>query len=369
MSKRREEIHDVIIIGDDVGAATAALFTAESGTRVLLIETPRSEFSEPKLDWIGPRGVEFCRRAGVSAKKIGATEFKECRLHSWDLRRNSLIKEKEYAGWIVPRAALFTELAEMAAKKGAQRDARTIPLSIMLADARVIIRCKTGAEIVGRILLIAGAADNPVVPLTNLIPAGHTREVAESLFVEYESPDRTNSLDIVIGATRAGRIATIIRCEGRVCMRLITRGGEEPIEKQFAELRSQALECGLLPAGASDQVVYGRSPGGAALDMDTHAGKRTLLFGAAGGFVSAFSHEELYPAMHSGQLAAETAVAALKAELTQDRLGEYGATWRSVLADYLRMPNTDLSLLVPLVFNNEQMAKRVARAFLLGQPF
>jgi hypothetical protein len=33
------------------------------------------------------------------------------------------------------------------------------------------------------------------------------------------------------------------------------------------------------------------------------------------------------------------------------------------------MPNTDLGLLMPMVFNNPQMSRRMARAFLLGQGF
>ena len=110
-------------------------------------------------------------------------------------------------------------------------------------------------------------------------------------------------------------------------------------------------------------------PGGAALDMDTHVGKRCLLIGDAGGFAAAFSNETVYPAMRSGWIAAETALRALHAPVLQDELASFSVAWRTDMADYLRMPNTDLSLLVPLVFNNEQMSRRVARAFLLGQPF
>ena len=113
----------------------------------------------------------------------------------------------------------------------------------------------------------------------------------------------------------------------------------------------------------------GLCPSGVALDMDTHVGKRCLLIGDAGGFVAAFSNEGIYPAMRSGWIAADTALRALRAPVLQDELASFGVAWRGELADYLRMPNTDLSLLVPLVFNNEQMSRRVARAFLLGQTF
>ena len=110
-------------------------------------------------------------------------------------------------------------------------------------------------------------------------------------------------------------------------------------------------------------------PAGVALDLDSHVGKRCVLADAAGGFIAAFSNEALYPAMRSGWLAVETIAEALKTDVPQDALLSFSATWRAELADYLRLPNTDLALLMPLVFNNAQMTARVARAFLLGSSF
>lgn len=103
--------------------------------------------------------------------------------------------------------------------------------------------------------------------------------------------------------------------------------------------------------------------------METHVGKRCVLIGEAGGFVSAFSNEAIYPCMSSGWTAADAAVRALQAPVLQDELLSFSSAWRAELADYLRLPNTDLALLMPLVFNNPQMSARVARAFLLGQGF
>jgi hypothetical protein len=37
------------------------------------------------------------------------------------------------------------------------------------------------------------------------------------------------------------------------------------------------------------------------------------------------------------------------------------------MAEYLRPPNADLHFLLPLVFSNEQMAKRLAAAFWRGE--
>lgn len=369
MGKKRDDIYDVIVVGRDVAAAVAAWRAANLKANALLLEIGDPPRPDITLDWLGPRGVALCKECGVQAKRADAAEFKEFRLRSWDLRRDSLIKDKTLAGWIVRRDALTAELVRHASKEGVKTTSANVPSGVTLADDRVILRFADREEISGRFLLAAGAPTCPVATMANLIPAGRTRDVADGLFVEYETDAPAAALEAAIGASRSGQIAVVLRHQQRVGLRLIARDCDEPIERQFETFRAQALECGLLPPGAPPQPQRRPSPGGAALDMDTHVGKRTLLLGAAGGFFSAFSHEELFPSMRSGWLAAEVAVKALTEPLPQDALGCYSAVWRQELADYLRMPNTDLSLLAPLVFNNEQMSKRVARAFLLGQPF
>jgi flavin-dependent dehydrogenase len=205
--------------------------------------------------------------------------------------------------------------------------------------------------------------------MANLFPAARMRDVPRCLFVEYETKQRETRLDVAVGANRAGQLATIARLGKTVSLAITTRAAEDPIEQQFRAFCAAALQAGLLPEGVPDEPQERLSPGGIALDMDTHVGKRCLLIGEAGGFVAAFSNERIYPAMRSGWIAADAALQALAAPVVQDELASFGVAWRQELADYLRMPNTDLSLLVPLVFNNEQMSRRVARAFLLGQAF
>jgi flavin-dependent dehydrogenase len=173
---------------------------------------------------------------------------------------------------------------------------------------------------------------------------------------------------VAIGATREAKLATIVRDGRQARVSLVTRDSRTAPQDQFRELWLAAQHAGALPAAASAPQARD-TPTGVALDLDSHVGKRCLLIGDAGGFVCAFSHEGIYPAMKSGCVAVEVAAAALPAPLIQDELGGFEAAWRGALADYLRMPNTDLSLLMPLVFNNEQMSRRVARAFVLGQQF
>jgi flavin-dependent dehydrogenase len=102
-----------------------------------------------------------------------------------------------------------------------------------------------------------------------------------------------------------------------------------------------------------------------ALSGETVA-NRTLLIGPAGGFYSACG-EELYPSCWSAVAAAQVLGKALSAPHVQDALQSYRQQWGNTLGDYLRGPQQNLSLLLPLVYRNAVMAGRVGDAILLGE--
>jgi hypothetical protein len=187
------------------------------------------------------------------------------------------------------------------------------------------------------------------------------------MFTQYETSKSAARLDVAIGASRAGRIATVSQLGQVVSVLAVAHAEQAALRDEFNTFCLEGAKSGLLPPGGPGQPTPLLCPSGIALDMDTHVGKRCLLIGDAGGFIAAFSGEGIHPAMRSGWIAAQTALRALAAPVLQDELATFGAAWRGEMADYLRMPNTDLGLLMPLVFNNDQMARRVAQAFLLGQ--
>ena len=102
-----------------------------------------------------------------------------------------------------------------------------------------------------------------------------------------------------------------------------------------------------------------------ALSGETVA-NRTLLIGPAGGFYSACG-EELYPSCWSAVAAAQVLGKALSAPHVQDALQSYRQQWGNTLGNYLRGPQQNLSLLLPLVYRNAVMAGRVGDAILLGE--
>lgn len=106
-------------------------------------------------------------------------------------------------------------------------------------------------------------------------------------------------------------------------------------------------------------------PVAGALSAETVA-NRTLLIGPAGGFYSTCG-EDVYPACWSAVAAAAVVGRALRANHVQDALQAYRAEWGSTLGDYLRGPQQNLTLLLPLIYKNAVMAARVAEAILFGE--
>jgi len=369
MAKALRKLYDLVVVGGGPAGAAAALRAAQQQASVLIIEKEEAPHATPSAAWLGPAGVSLCKECGLSVRKASAREFKGVHLHSWDLRRTTFVDDPELRGWLVDRASFDVALLKQAT--GARVDALhgAVVQNLILAEDRVVLELSDGREVSGRVMLIAEGVASSAAGMANLPSAGQMREVPRCLFIQYEAKEKETRLDVAVGASRAGQLATIVRLGKAVSLAITTRAAEVSLEEQFRTFCGPALEAGLLPEGVPDEPRLRLSPGGIALDMDTHVGKRCLLIGEAGGFVAAFSNEGIYPAMRSGWIGADTALRALQAPVLQDELTSFGVAWRQELADYLRMPNTDLSLLVPLVFNNEQMSRRVARAFLLGQAF
>ncbi len=140
------------------------------------------------------------------------------------------------------------------------------------------------------------------------------------------------------------------------------------IDRLLGELRFlNALPAGLgEPTGPAHTWAL---PLAAALDIESHVAKRSLAVGLAGGFVAALSGQWLYPSARVAALAGSVAAKALPADQPQDVLAGFSARWRGELSDFLRSPNTRLSFLLPLVFSNQQIADRFARAYLFGENF
>ncbi len=364
---------DLIVTGGEPAAGVAAIRARQLGLSVLLLDGPAVAEEPADAGWISAPGSDLCRQCGLEPADFGASEFAGLSLHSGDLTRRVRVEADGVGGCLLMVERLRTALLHRAAAQGAQRR-DSAAARVSLADGHVQIELADGGRrATGGVLIIADGPGSPVAELARMPAAGRDHTVPH--WVHGESPLRKgdrggDALSIVLGFQHGSNLAMLTRLDGRLHVGLLVRGGDGSPAEQFARFVAEADRTGILPVKPKGPPQSRPSPAGLALDMHSHVGKRTLLAGEAGGFVAAFNNDGLYPAMRSGWLAAEAAERALKSEFPQDELGSFETAWRTELADYLRMPSTDLSLLMPLVFNeNLQMSQRVARAFLLGEKF
>ena len=192
--------------------------------------------------------------------------------------------------------------------------------------------------------------------------------------VEAEMPKakapKTPHVSVVLGLDGASSFGLVCVSKKRVSVDVNWIGQPEATVGALVNLCKAGVAHDVLPADLTELAVKAkphRSPASAALDMDSHVRKHTLLIGDAGGFVSAVSNEGIYPAMWSARIAADVLDTALASKHSQDELMAFDSAWRVKMADYLRSPHTDVRFLLPLVFSNQPMADRMAAAFFFGE--
>ena len=360
--------YDVVIVGGGAAGTAAAIAAARNGLSSLVVEAGDRPRPSPCAGWLGPAAVGLCRQCGADLAAAGG-KFAGLRLHPWEFKTSVEVEDPDLVGWVVDPTALSGALLDAARAAGADVMESTCVTQLELGEEHARVQLSTDETAAGKILVVAGGVAaveaglvRPSVPL-------QTGPTGACVHAELDTPDAGRGLDVVIGGGRALRVAAIVRGGDRTRVSLLTRDRETPPIAQFDALLAGARAAGLLPQSADATPTEVPALAGAALEIEAHTGKRCLIVGDAGGFVTAFSNEGLYPALRSGWLAAETARRALSAPVPQDELATFSTVWRAELADYLRMPNTDLGLLMPMVFNNAEMSRRVGRAFLLGEGF
>lgn len=367
MSRSASKLCDVLIIGASPAACVAAIRARSLGCVVGLVETVVAGGSAGGLAWMNPEGIKFSEKCGLKMVSPIAEPFKGLSLYSSNLRRHTRLDGNELSGVLVDLKAFHRALLATAVESELLHVRGPI-CELSCGEAGVRAKLAGDVEVSARIVLIDDGVYSPAAAMIRLSGAAQVPRMAMCLSATMKISATPPTLSVALGAGHGANIGVLARSGRTLHIALLLREPTSAAASQFEQFRSAAAEAGLIPGKERGAPAVIPSPAGIALDMDSHVGKRALLIGDAGGFVAAFNHDNLYPAMRSGWLAAETAHRALGAKLLQDELVGFENAWRTELADYLRMPNTDLSLLMPLVFNDSlQMSQRVARAFLLGE--
>ena len=415
-----DELSDVVVVGAGPAGAAAAILLARSGHRVVLLERERVPGRVASAGWLSARAVPLLTQMGVTVEPLLDCPFHDVTFYNADLSKQSTPAFKEAPGFLIDRTAFATALVETASGCGVTVTRGRAVVNVILRETSAVVRLDDGADVEGRLLILAAGTESDLVARVGI---SLDREYKAVWCAQADAPKRRNvktskrrnaetskrlrragprnveastredpgvddstsqsfahrrrfdaysppSVGVVLGLDQSGSFGFCCVSEKATSVSIHWMGDREEAVAALVNLcrmaaTRQAVPLDLSKAAASATLTA--SPAGAALDMESHVAKHTLVIGDAGGFVAAGSDEGVYPALWSAQIAAEVAEASLKSAVSQDELMTFDSKWRLQMADYLRAPHTDIQFLIPLIFTNQPMADRMGAAFFSGE--
>lgn len=373
---------DVLVLGAGPAGAAAAFFAVRRKLRVAIItrEVPTAGSTHP--EWLYADTLELLDRSDLAVKPfiLGAIDRVEFVSPAKSSRASAPLATPVA---VVDSAALTSRLLDDAVRGGAQLHTGCDISAIEAKEDSVALHAKDGVRGCGRLLIAADGRDSLAAHSFGLhrpdtgdrqgvccqvvasVPSSAARRQTEApgLLQWIMISDDLSGFGYVYRAGR-GTVIGLVRPLSRSSGTAETR---EALVQAVAAWRTAGIVPPYLKIDQAN-VEIRSIPRGLALDMDTHVAKHGLVIGDAGGFVVAVSHEGLHPALMTGMLAAEICAKALESDYPQDVLSEFDTRWRVCLAEFLRLPNSDLRFLVPLIFTNERIAGRIANWLLCAKP-
>ena len=367
-----EELFDVAVIGAGPAGATAATMLGRKGHLVALVDRVALPRPVTCAGWLSAKVEPLLVELGLSPRKLLERPFRDVTLYNADLTKSTKPRFESSVGYIVDRARFDDALANAAVKHGATLFQGSPVTDVRLNERSVVLSLANHQRISSRLLLMAsGRASELLHRIGFPRPSGGnplwTAQAEATLSAAAASGPHVG---VVLGLDGGGSFGLFCTCKDRALVNVNWAGSRERAIPMLVGLCTAAFQQRLVPIDLSKQAAAAeliRSPASAALDMDSHVAKHTLLIGDAGGFISAASNEGIYPAMWSAKLAAQAIDAALQSDFSQDELMTFDSLWRTQMADHLRSPHTDIRFLLPLIFHNQPMADRMGAAFFFGE--
>jgi menaquinone-9 beta-reductase len=376
-------VHDVAIIGAGPAGVTAAIALARKNRRVLLLDRDTFPRSVICSGWVSIRAEKLLAELGVKTKPLFKEPIRHVTLYSADFSKSATPKLDGIAGYLVNRTEFDNALVEMAVEAGVTFKPRYSVANLQLKESSVLIEGENRKPEEARLLVVAAGRGTPLLQLIGrprdvlgqamwTTQASAQIDTGKSVIAEQDSgaAASTPRMGIVLGLDGAGSFGLCCVGRERVTVDANWMGEPEEAVPALVALCRRALEHHVIPVDLSREAAKAhvvRTPAAAALDIESHVRKHTLIIGDAGGFVSAVSNEGIFPAMWSAKIAAQVIDEALDSRHSQDTLMQFDSQWRMEIADHLRSPHTDIRFLLPLIFSNQPMADRMAAAFFFGE--
>jgi halogenation protein CepH len=364
--------YDVAIVGAGPAGSTAAIILASQGHRVIVLDREKFPRPVPCAGWVSAKAKSALGELHAEAADLLDRPFTDVSFYNLDFTKKAKPRFKDVVGYIIDRGQFDNLMIKTAVRQGATFQQQAQVKDLRLRESSVDLSLADGANVTSRLLILASGRNTEL-----LDRIGFARRVGESPIWSAQvegaipvelSPDPT--VIVVLGLDGGNSFGLCTSMGKHLVINVNWRGEPDHVLPQLARLCRTAYEKKIVPVDLSPKAESARvlrSPAAAALDMDTHVAKHTLLVGDAGGFISSASNEGIYPAIWSAKLAAKAVNSALKSTYSQDELMAFDSLWRMEMADHLRSPHTDIRFLLPLIFSNQPMADRMGAAFFSGE--
>lgn len=365
-----ENVHDVLIIGAGPAGATAANILAAKQHSVVLVDRRTFPQDASAGGWLNAKAADLLNELDISTKGLLDQPIEAFTFYDSTLEKSATPKPNGLFAYLVDRVKLDNAMVAAAKKRGVKLVTGATVKNLHLGEDAVRAELETGDSVSGRLMLLASGRGTRLIERASLKRRQDDRVLTGQVESRHSDVRGGPRVAIVLGLEKSGSFAFVAVSKERYSISISWLGAREEATRAFVAVCRKLAANGIVPGDLSSYAASTRlvpSPAAAALDMDSHVGKHTLLIGDAGGFVSAISNEGFYPAMWSAQIASEVAHKALRSSQSQDVLMSFEQEWRMTMADYLRPPNTDVQFLLPLVFSNQPMADRMAAAFFHGE--
>ncbi len=370
-------LHDVAVLGATPAGFAAAYVLAKAGKDVIVVAAPPSSAQCPLADWACadlfriPRLPHLPRLTAGLAKAAKAKPFQAIHYHSVALDRRVEYRRRSAMGYFLQPSDLTAALASAARKAGAKvRSSSTLPV-IRLEEDGILL--SGSSEVAARLLIIVEGQPHDVLDDLGLAVRAPRSVplIVAGLDVPFAGAS-DGALHIVEEPERS-EIGMFFAVGGHLHLRVVssspatgTRAAE--LSALVTRLQQGGAIPSKLPLHRAAGAVW-RPPAGAALEQEIHVAKRCLLAGSAGGFAEVVTGQTLYASVASALLAADVAGKALAGtgKNLQATLTEYRTSWRRQLEKRLLRPSTPFQVLLPLVFANPKVARRLSAILLCGQ--